>query len=44
MFLVLPLMLRHGIGFYLALALNCAMTALLYLAMVKLGAYFGIKL
>ena len=44
MFLVLPLMLRHGIGFYLALALNCAMTALLYLAMVRLGAYFGVKL
>jgi hypothetical protein len=44
MFLVLPLMLRHGFGFYLALALNCAMTALLYLAMVKLGAYFGVKL
>jgi hypothetical protein len=43
MFLVLPLMLRHGVGFYLALALNCAMTALLYLAMVKLGAYFGVK-
>ena len=43
MFLVLPLMLRHGVGFYLALALNCAMTALLYLAMVRLGAYFGVK-
>ena len=43
MFLVLPLMLRHGMGFYLALALNCVMTALLYLAMVKLGSYFGIK-
>ena len=44
MFLVLPLLLRHGMGFYLALALNCLMTALLYLAMVKLGAYFGVKL
>ncbi len=43
MFLVLPLMLRHGVGFYLALALNCAMTALLYLAMVKVGAYLGLK-
>ena len=44
MFLVLPLMLRHGMGFYAALALNCAMTALLYFAMVRLGAYFGVKL
>ena len=43
MFLVLPLMLRHGVGFYLALALNCALTALLYLAMVKFGAYFNVK-
>jgi hypothetical protein len=44
MFLLLPLMLRNGIGFYAALALNCAMTALLYLATVKAGAYFGVKL
>ncbi len=44
MFLVLPFMLRHGVGFYLALALNCLMTALLYLAMVKIGALFGFKL
>ncbi|MDB5810885.1 MAG: hypothetical protein JWN94_3007 [Betaproteobacteria bacterium] len=44
MFLVLPLMLRHGVGFYLALALNCVMTAVLYVAMVKVGAYFGFKL
>lgn len=44
MFLVLPLMLRHGVGFYLALGLNCVMTALLYLAMVKIGALFGFKL
>jgi len=44
MFLVLPAMLRHGANFYVALALNCAMTAVLYLGMVKLGAYFGVKL
>ena len=43
MFLVLPIMLRHGVGFYVALAANCALTALLYLAMVKLGAYFNLK-
>src|SRR4051794_10522358 len=43
MFLVLPLMLRHGVGFYAALAVNCVMTALLYLAMVKIGALFGFK-
>ena len=43
MFLLLPAMLRHGVAFYLALAVNCALTALLYLGMVKLGAYFGVK-
>ena len=43
MFLVLPFMLRHGVGFYAALAVNCVMTALLYLAMVKIGALFGFK-
>ncbi len=44
MFLVLPFMLRHGVGFYLALALNCALTAVLYLAMVKLGGWIGVKI
>jgi len=43
MFLLLPAILRHGMGFYVALALNCALTALLYFGMVKLGAVFGIK-
>ena len=43
MFLVLPAMLRHGLGFYPALAINCALTALLYLAMVRFGANFGVK-
>ena len=43
MFLALPAMLRHGMGFYPALAINCAITALLYLAMVRLGAYFGVR-
>ena len=44
MFLVLPVMLRHGIGFYVALGLNCLLTALLYLAMARIGGYFGLKL
>lgn len=43
MFLALPAMLRNGIGFYLALAINCALTAALYFAMVKVGAHFGLK-
>ena len=43
MFLLLPAMLRHGFGFYLALALNVALTALLYFGMVKIGGAFGMK-
>jgi hypothetical protein len=43
MFLLLPAMLRHGLGFYPALAINCVLTALLYLAMVRFGAWVGVK-
>jgi hypothetical protein len=43
MFLLLPVMLRHGMGFYFALGLNCALTALLYLGMVKFGGAVGLK-
>ena len=43
MFLLLPAMLRHGVGFYVALAANCALTALLYFGMVRLGAVIGLK-
>jgi hypothetical protein len=31
MFLAFPAMLRHGLGFWLALALSCALTMVLYL-------------
>ena len=41
MFLVFPMMLRHDIEFWLALALSCALTMVLYLvtvwALPKLG-------
>ena len=43
MFLILPAMLRHGLGFYPALAVNLVLTALLYLAMVRFGAWFGVR-
>ena len=43
MFLLLPAMLRHGMGFYLALGLNCLLTALLYFGMVKFGTLIGLK-
>ena len=43
MFLLIPALLRHGVGFYAALAANCALTALLYFGMVKAGALLGLK-
>jgi len=44
MFLVLPLMLRNGVTFWLALAGACLMTVLLYGLTVLVVARFGIKL
>ena len=44
MFLVLPWMLRHGWGFGTALAANCVLTVLLFLALVAILKPFGIRL
>ncbi len=38
MFLLIPLMLRHGASFWLSLAAGCALTMLLYGLMTTLGA------
>ena len=42
MFLLIPLMLRHGAGFWLALLAGCALTIALYLAMIWLGPRLGV--
>lgn len=44
MFLVIPLLLRRGIGFWPSLLAGCLLTMLLYAAMVALLARSGIKL
>jgi hypothetical protein len=44
LFLVLPAMLRHGVGFWISLATVCAMTVALYLLTLWLLPKFGIKL
>jgi hypothetical protein len=44
MLLFIPWMLRHGVGFWIALIAGCVLTFLLYLATVPLAAHFGIKL
>lgn len=41
MFLVLPALLRHGMGFYSALATSCALTVVLYSLMVLILRKFG---
>ena len=44
MFLVLPALLRHGIGFWIALFACCALTFALYLLTVWALAKFGVTL
>ena len=44
MFLAIPLMLRAGMPFWLALALGCALTVGLYVLMVQFGPRLGIRL
>ena len=44
MFLLMPWMLRHGIAFWPTVLAGCAMTILLYLAMIWLGPRIGLRL
>ena len=44
LFLLIPVPLRHGIGFWPALAAGCCLTVLLYIAMVLALRRFGIAL
>ena len=44
LFVLLPILLRLGWGFWLSLAVSSAATALAYVGMVKLLAAFGIRL
>ena len=44
LFVLLPVLLRHGWGFWLSLAVSSGATALAYLGMVKLLGMFGIRL
>jgi hypothetical protein len=43
MFLLIPLLLKRGIGFWPALGIGCLMTILLYALMVSLLTRFGIR-
>ena len=44
MFLLMPFLLRQGCSFWLALAVGCAVTIALYLAMIHFGPKFGLRL
>ena len=44
LFLLIPVLLRHGIGFWPAFAAGCCLTVLLYIAMVLALRRFGIAL
>ena len=44
MFLLIPALLRHGIGFWPSLAAGCALTIALYALMTWLGPRFGLPL
>jgi hypothetical protein len=44
MFLLMPALLKRGVGFWPALAAGCALTIALYSAMIGLGPRFGLKL
>jgi hypothetical protein len=44
MFLLIPAMMRSGIGFWPSLAAGCALTVLLYLVTIGIAARFGVRL
>lgn len=44
MFLLLPELLRRGVGFWVALAAGCALTMMLYLLMLWLAPKLGVRL
>lgn len=44
MFLLIPVLLRSGLPFWLALTLGCILTIVLYLAMTLLAPRFGLRL
>jgi hypothetical protein len=44
MFLLIPMLLRRGLGSWPALAAGCIVTMVLYLAVVWTGPRFGLRL
>ena len=43
MFLLIPVLLRNGVNFWMSLAIGCVLTLVLYLGMVQIGPRVGLK-
>jgi hypothetical protein len=44
LFIVLPLLLRYGLGFWLSVGISCFATAVAYFGMVKILGVFGVQI
>lgn len=44
MFLAFPWMLRHGVGFWVAIGASCLLTLILYSLTIVVAARFGVRL
>lgn len=44
MFLLFPVLLRNGMGFWMALVASCVLTICLYFLMLKILGHFGLSL
>ena len=44
LFITLPLLLKHGINFYISISVSMGVTALCYWATISVLQYFGIKI
>jgi hypothetical protein len=44
MFLLIPMLLKRGLGFWPSLAAGCVLTVVLYLAVVTVGPRLGLRL
>ncbi|MBY4640493.1 DUF3147 family protein [Gluconacetobacter entanii] len=44
MFLLIPYLMRHGVGFYPALLVGCVLTAVLYMGVTWCAARMGVNL
>jgi hypothetical protein len=44
MFLLIPMLLRNGVTFWISLLAGCVLTIILYLIMINIAARFGVRM